>query len=108
MADVLRGQEVEVPYTPSAGGIVAGEPRAWATGAISEVSPTPPRLDVHLVRNGLADAVSISIHVYGANIGAQRRHKYDAATGEAATFISGDSREPNHARGALGMLSCYV
>ena len=31
----------------------------------------------------------MSIHVYGANIGAVRRHVYDPATGEAKEFVSG-------------------
>ena len=45
--------------------------------------------DIHRVRNALADRVSISIHVYGANIGAVRRHVFDAKIGEAKTFVSG-------------------
>jgi predicted metal-dependent enzyme (double-stranded beta helix superfamily) len=47
--------------------------------------------DIHVVRNGLLDRASISIHVYGANIGAVRRHVFDAATGAPKTFVSGYS-----------------
>ena len=36
-----------------------------------------------------ADRPSISIHVYGANIGAVRRHVFDPATGAPREFISG-------------------
>jgi predicted metal-dependent enzyme (double-stranded beta helix superfamily) len=35
--------------------------------------------------------VSISVHVYGANIGAVSRHVYDPATGEEKPFVSGYS-----------------
>ena len=45
--------------------------------------------DVHRVRNALADRVSISIHVYGADIGAVRRHVFDARSGAAKAFVSG-------------------
>lgn len=34
---------------------------------------------------------SISIHVYGANIGAVARHVFDPATGAAKPFVSGYS-----------------
>ncbi len=39
--------------------------------------------------NALDDRTSVSIHVYGANIGAVRRHVYDEATGAAKDFVSG-------------------
>jgi predicted metal-dependent enzyme (double-stranded beta helix superfamily) len=32
---------------------------------------------------------AVSIHVYGANIGAVKRHTYDAATGQPKEFVSG-------------------
>jgi 3-mercaptopropionate dioxygenase len=56
-------------------------------GGIDAVSPT----DIHTVSNALADRPSISIHVYGANIGAVRRHVYVPGTGEIKTFVSGYS-----------------
>ncbi|MFZ9530819.1 MAG: cysteine dioxygenase, partial [Burkholderiales bacterium] len=34
---------------------------------------------------------SISIHVYGANIGAVKRHVFDPATGADKPFVSGYS-----------------
>ena len=42
------------------------------------------------VHNAFDDRVSISIHVYGANIGAVRRHVYPEAGG-SKSFISGYS-----------------
>ena len=51
------------------------------------VSPTIG--DVHEIANAYDDRVSISIHVYGANIGAVERAVYDLATGAEKPFISG-------------------
>lgn len=34
-------------------------------------------------------STAVSIRVYGANIGAVRRHVYDAATGQPRAFVSG-------------------
>ena len=58
-------------------------------GGIDAVSPTLG--DIHTVSNALADRPSISIHVYGANIGAVRRHVYVPETGEIKSFVSGYS-----------------
>ena len=50
-----------------------------------------PRIgDVHRVSNVLADQVSISIHVYGGNIGAIHRSMLDA-DGVERPFVSGYS-----------------
>ena len=45
--------------------------------------------DVHEVANDLSDQTSISIHVYGRNIGRVQRHVFDPATGAAKSFVSG-------------------
>ena len=58
-------------------------------GGIDAVSPSVG--DIHTVSNALADRPSISIHVYGANIGAVRRHVYVPETGEIKSFVSGYS-----------------
>lgn len=58
-------------------------------GGIDAVSPTLG--DIHTVSNALADRPSVSIHVYGANIGAVRRHVYARETGEIKAFVSGYS-----------------
>lgn len=60
-------------------------------GGIDAVSPTVG--DIHRVSNALADRASISIHVYGANIGAVKRHVYVRETGEVKPFVSGYSSE---------------
>ena len=54
-----------------------------------EVDRVSPRIgDIHVVSND-GNEVAVSIHVYGANIGAVRRHTYDPATGAPRAFISG-------------------
>ena len=44
--------------------------------------------------NAFDDRVSISIHVYGANIGAVARHVFDPVSGAARPFVSGYSSTP--------------
>ncbi|SOY74669.1 Cysteine dioxygenase type I [Cupriavidus phytorum] len=56
-------------------------------GHIDRVSPSIG--DIHRVANAYDDSVSISIHVYGGNIGKISRHVYDEQSGEQKTFISG-------------------
>lgn len=46
------------------------------------------RGDIHRVTNGLSDAPSVSIHVYGGNIGAVERATYDL-DGAPKRFVSG-------------------
>jgi predicted metal-dependent enzyme (double-stranded beta helix superfamily) len=62
-------------------------------GGIDTVSPTVG--DIHVVSNALSDGASVSIHVYGANIGAVHRHIY--ADGAIRPFVSGyaNSVTPN-------------
>jgi predicted metal-dependent enzyme (double-stranded beta helix superfamily) len=45
--------------------------------------------DIHVVENALPDQVSISIHVYGGNIGAVIRSVFDPETGAEKRFVSG-------------------
>lgn len=55
-------------------------------GDVSHVYP--PGRDIHQIVNRGATP-TISIHVYGGDIGSQARHIYDPATGEKRPFISG-------------------
>jgi len=65
-----------------------------------DVDMVSPRLgDIHRVSNMFDDRVSISIHVYGGNIGRISRHVFDANTGERKTFVSGYSNEPKEDAG---------
>ena len=88
---MMRGSERCVEYARPATGhpmkIMADH--VVKPGEIDTVSPSVG--DIHTVSNALADRPSISIHVYGANIGAVHRQVYVAETGEAKPFISGYS-----------------
>ncbi len=44
--------------------------------------------DIHRLTNALADAVTLSIHVYGANIATVKRYIYDPDTGHRRKFVS--------------------
>jgi predicted metal-dependent enzyme (double-stranded beta helix superfamily) len=86
---MLRGAEDSQAYSAAGGRMVpTGEPVRLRVGDVEPVSPTVG--DVHRVRNVFDDQVSISIHVYGANIGAVRRHTYPA-DGDPKPFVSGYS-----------------
>lgn len=87
LVGMLRGAEVSERFARAADGSfgVIGADRL-EPGAVEAVSPTVG--DVHRVSNAFSDRVSISIHVYGANIGAVERATYDAA-GQPKRFISG-------------------
>ena len=88
---MLRGSEKGQRYSQNAHGqlMAVGKEETLLPGDIDEVSPTIG--DIHLVKNALADKTSISIHVYGGNIGALRRHVYDPLTGSVKNFVSGYS-----------------
>jgi predicted metal-dependent enzyme (double-stranded beta helix superfamily) len=84
----LRGRERETTYARQADGTYLATGTALLrAGETTAVSPAIG--DVHEVANDLADQVSISIHVYGRNIGRVNRHVFDAATGRAKDFVSG-------------------
>jgi 3-mercaptopropionate dioxygenase len=87
---MLRGQEESQPYGLDGSGAMVpqGAPTVLVPGQVEAVSPTLG--DIHLVRNALPGQVSISIHVYGGNIGAVQRWVY-AADGTRKPFISGYS-----------------
>ena len=55
-----------------------------------DVDRVSPRIgDVHAVAHGGGADPAISIHVYGANIGAVRRHRFDVTSGNVSAFVSG-------------------
>jgi predicted metal-dependent enzyme (double-stranded beta helix superfamily)/rhodanese-related sulfurtransferase len=87
---VLRGAELCQSFAKNEQGqwAASGEQHRLEMGKVEAVSPTLG--DVHRVFNAYADQVSISIHVYGANIGKVRRHVF-APDGTVKDFISGYS-----------------
>lgn len=89
---MLRGREREITYEHAAdGSLFAVGESILCPGETAVVSPTLG--DVHQVSNDLEDEVSISIHVYGRNIGRVERHVFDPATGAPKTFVSGYANE---------------
>jgi len=93
---MLRGAEYSQGFARSESGalIPAGDAIRLEPGQVEAVSPRIG--DVHEVSNAFDDQVSISIHVYGANIGAVKRAVY-LADGSEKPFISGysNTRLPN-------------
>lgn len=87
MVGVLRGGETCEEFTREGAVLARGATHPLACGAIDLVSPRIG--DIHRVANAFSDRVSISIHVYGADIGRVRRHVYDPVTGAASPFVSG-------------------
>lgn len=88
LVGVLRGAERCDEYGLGADGCPrpTGRHHVMRPGDIEAVSPTVG--DWHRVSSALDDGVSVSIHVYGANIGAVRRHRQDDA-GAILDFVSG-------------------
>ena len=87
---VLRGAEIEQSYSRTSDGrfVKEGAPARLEKGEVTAVSPAIG--DFHRVSNALDDRPSVSIHVYGANIGSVRRSMYEP-DGTSKTFISGYS-----------------
>lgn len=88
LVGVLRGAELSESYTPRAGGgFEIGPTERIEAGEVVAVSPRIG--DIHAIANAYDDRPSISIHVYGGNIGAVRRSVFDPLTGERKPFVSG-------------------
>ncbi|MBP2167767.1 putative metal-dependent enzyme (double-stranded beta helix superfamily) [Erwinia toletana] len=86
---MLRGAEISQSYQRDASGLQpAGAPVRLEPGNVESVSPNTQ--DIHRVSNAFNDRTSVSIHVYGANIGAVQRAVYREDGSEKA-FISGYS-----------------
>jgi predicted metal-dependent enzyme (double-stranded beta helix superfamily) len=90
---MLRGSETSQGYR-----FVAADRLVPAGAAVvllpGQVEAVGPRLgDIHRVRNAFADRTSISIHVYGGDIGAIERSLY-FEDGTRRPFISGYAAAP--------------
>jgi 3-mercaptopropionate dioxygenase len=92
LVGVLSGAERCQRYThdPQTGALLKqGGPVTLKEKEIDLVSPSVG--DIHTVANALSDRPSISIHVYGANIGGTARHVFDPVSGAVKPFVSGYS-----------------
>ena len=89
LVGVMRGAELCEEYgVPEMGKLL--KPNAAHEVRPGDVDRVSPRIgDVHVVSNARKQEAAISIHIYGANIGAVTRHTFDPVTGEAKLFISG-------------------
>jgi 3-mercaptopropionate dioxygenase len=86
---VLRGAEYSQHYAIAGDALIAsGAEQKLQRGEVDVVSPALG--DIHSVRNAFDDAVSISIHVYGGNIGAIERSVF-RQDGRRQAFVSGYS-----------------
>jgi len=83
LVGVMRGEELCEEYSAD---LKAAGSHPVRAGDVDRVSPRIG--DIHVVSNAGAQT-AVSIHVYGANIGAVRRHTFDPATGRPREFISG-------------------
>lgn len=88
LVGVLRGAERVQRYRRRDDGAIVptGAEVLLDAGKVDAVGPEVG--DLHRVANGRDDGPSVSIHVYGGNIGAVERATY-AADGTAKRFISG-------------------
>jgi predicted metal-dependent enzyme (double-stranded beta helix superfamily) len=87
LVGVLRGSELSEEYRLHGGlPVESGKSQTMSRGEVDAVSPTIG--DWHRVTN-TSDDVSISIHVYGGNVGSIHRSKLDEKSGTLTDFVSG-------------------
>ncbi len=84
---VLRGAEIERRFVEADGALREVACARLDPGHVGMLLPEEG--DIHQVANAFDDRVSVSIHVYGGNIGAVPRHVFDLATATRKGFISG-------------------
>lgn len=91
LVGVLRGSEISEHYQRRPDGLrLTGSSRL----AVGEVEAVSPRIgDIHRVANAHDDRVTISIHAYGADIGAVSRSIYEPGGGRKP-FVSGYADAP--------------
>ncbi|BAN69020.1 cysteine dioxygenase family protein [endosymbiont of unidentified scaly snail isolate Monju] len=91
MVGVLCGAETSERFSrdPATGLLLLEDTETLHPGDINWISPILG--DIHRVANALPDQVSISIHLYGADIGHIQRHRFDPVTGKETVFVSGYS-----------------
>lgn len=89
---VLRGAEMSQRFDRDGDGMRSqGDPDRIEPGQVDVLRPSEG--DVHRVWNAYTDRPSISVHMYGGNIGAIARSVFDPQTGQAKRFVSGYSSE---------------
>lgn len=91
LVGVLRGEETcqEFRLAPGTARPTPTQSHVLKPGSVDVLLPAAG--DIHQVTSGLVACPTVSIHVYGANIGITRRHSWDPHTHELRTFVSGYS-----------------
>nr|WP_321386277.1 cysteine dioxygenase [uncultured Vibrio sp.] len=91
MVGVMRGAESceEFYLDPESERLKSKGTHQLPCGGIDLVSPRVG--DIHKVSNAHSNLTSLSIHVYGANIGSVSRHVFEPDTGKKKAFVSGYS-----------------
>ena len=88
LVGMLRGSEIETRYArDDHGRLTELGSTTLCRGDVAVLRPDED--DIHVVRNAFPDRVSVSIHVYGGNIGAINRAVYDPISGVRKPFVSG-------------------
>ena len=89
MVGVHQGEEIstEMLPDPNGGPMRPGRKDRAKRGDVVVLSSDS--YDIHRVENAVEGKTSISIHVYGANIGAVKRAMFNADTSQPEYFISG-------------------
>jgi len=91
LVGVLEGAEIEQAYRRRDAGLSPqGAARRLDAGSVSAIFVDD---DIHRVSNAFDDRVSISIHIYGGNIGSIRRATFTTA-GDTKPFVSGFANVP--------------
>ena len=93
MVGMMRGSESSQAWQrePGTGRLVEGKRAVLAPGDVELLVPSMG--DIHQVTNMSSASGSLSIHVYGGNIGAIRRYTFDAGSGQRKLFVSGYSNQ---------------
>jgi 3-mercaptopropionate dioxygenase len=89
LVGMLRGEEIstEMRLDSVGGPMLPGQVDRLRPGEVVAVSANT--YDIHVVENAYRDRTSISIHVYGGNIGAIGRSVFDPETSAQRRFVSG-------------------
>jgi len=97
LVGVLRGAERVVTYSRDQAGNLFpdSEVRILSAGDVEAISPKIG--DIHSVSNAREGDVSVSIHIYGGDIGRIERATYDAS-GRPKPFVSGYADAPTLSR----------
>ncbi len=89
MVGVHQGEEISTEMLPDPNGGPMRPGRVDRAKRGDVVVLSSDSYDIHRVENAVEGKTSISIHVYGANIGAVKRAMFNADTSQPEYFISG-------------------